>query len=186
MPLRNTLQNFGALARSAHWLTALFVFVAWPLGMFRNVFARGAPRDEDLFVHMSLGLGVLLLAIFRLVWRMVDPPPPAVVAPRFEPWIGYAAKTGHALLYILLLATPLLGIALQLARGLPLPLFGLFEIASPWPSFQRDLVGQLVTIHQTSGDALCLLAIGHACAALFHHRILRDPTLTRMLPGIAR
>jgi cytochrome b561 len=185
MRWRNSPQDFGALARSAHWATALFVFAAWPLGMFRNVFPRGAARDADLFVHMSLGLGVLLLLAFRLAWRALDPAPPEVVTPRFEPWLGYAAKAGHILLYLLLLATPALGIAVQFARGLPLPLLGLAAIPSPW-AFDRDLLGSLVTIHQIGGDALCIVAIGHAAAALIHHWVLRDGTLARMLPEIAR
>ncbi|THD42697.1 MAG: cytochrome b [Bradyrhizobium sp.] len=185
MPMRNDSQAYGAAARFAHWATALCVFLAWPLGMFRNLAPRGAPRDTDLFIHMTLGLGVLLLLVFRLAWRALDPPPPAVVAPRFEPWIGYAAKAGHILLYVLLIATPLLGIVLQFARGQALPLFGLLAIPSPW-AFDRDLVGQLVPIHQFAGDALCVMAIGHAGAALFHHWILRDRTLTRMLPVTQR
>ena len=161
------------------------MFVAWPLGMFRNVFPRGAARDADLFVHMSLGLGVLLLLVFQLAWRAFDPPPPAIVTPRFEPWLNYAAKAGHFLLYLLLFATPALGIALQFSRGLPLPLLGLAAIPSP-RAFDRELLGRLVTIHQIAGDALCVVAIGHAAAALVHHWILRDRTLARMAPGIAR
>jgi cytochrome b561 len=185
MPLRNSQQDYGSIARAAHWATALFVFVAWPLGMFREVFPRGAAREADLFVHMSLGLGVLLLLVLRLVWRALDPPPPALQAPRFEPWLTYAAKAGHGLLYLLLIATPILGIALQFSRGQPLPLFGLFEIPSPW-AFDRELLGRVIKIHQLAGDALCVVAIGHAAAALLHHWALGDRTLARMLPGLSR
>ena len=185
MPLRNTQQNYGAVARSAHWATALFVFVAWPLGMFREAFPRGAARDADLFVHMSLGLGVLLLLALRLIWRGLDPPPPAVTAPRFEPWLTYGANAGHLLLYALLIATPVLGVTLQFAGGHPLPVFGLFEIPSPWAA-DRAFFREIIELHQLAGDALCVVAIGHAAAALFHHWALGDRTLARMLPGLTR
>ena len=51
-------------------------------------FPRGTARDASVFVHMSLGLGVILLLVLRLVWRALDPPPPAIRADRFEPWLG--------------------------------------------------------------------------------------------------
>ena len=185
MPLRNSRQDYGSVARFAHWATALFVALAWPLGMFRDVFPRGAALNADLFVHMSLGLGVILLLALRLAWRALDPPPPAVVAPRFEPWLGYAAKAGHLLLYALLIATPILGIVLQFSRGQALPIFGLFAIPSPW-AMDRAFFRQIIELHQLAGDALCVVALGHAAAALFHHWALGDRTLARMLPGIAR
>ena len=73
------------------------VALAWPLGMFREIFCRAARRaTPSLFVHMSLGLGVILAACRSgLVWRALDPPPPAIFTPRFEPWLGLAAKAGH-------------------------------------------------------------------------------------------
>ena len=76
MALRNSRQDYGSVARVAHWATALFVLLAWPLGQFRDVFTRGAPRDAGLSVHMALGLGVIILFVLRLVWRALDPPPP--------------------------------------------------------------------------------------------------------------
>ena len=78
MPLRNSQQAYGSIARSAHWATALFVLLAWLLGQFRDVLPRGAARDLGLSVHMALGLGVILLFVLRLVWRALDPPPPAI------------------------------------------------------------------------------------------------------------
>ena len=132
MPLRNSQQAYGAVARSAHWATALFVLLAWLLGQFRDVFPRGAAREAALFAHMSLGLAIILLIVLRLAWRALDPPPPAIVGKRFEPWLGLAAKAGHLLLYALLIAAPILGVVMQFARGQALPVFGLFDIPSPW------------------------------------------------------
>jgi cytochrome b561 len=185
MPLRNTREAYGAVARFAHWATALFVVLAWLLGQFRDVLPRGVAREGALFAHMSLGLGVILLLVLRLVWRALDPSPPAILTPRFEPWLGLAAKAGHLLLYALLIAAPVLGIALQFARGQALPVFGLFEIASPWAQ-DRALFRQIIELHELAANALGVVALGHAAAALFHHFSLRDRTLARMLPGLAR
>jgi cytochrome b561 len=38
-------------------------------------------------------------------------------------------------------------------------------------------------VHETVANALLLLATLHAAAALFHHFMLKDRVLTRMLPG---
>jgi len=181
MALRNSRQDYGSVARVAHWATALFVLLAWPLGQFRDVFTRGAPRDAGLSVHMALG--VIILFVLRLVWRALDPPPPAIQADRFEPWLGYAATAGHLLLYALLIATPILGIVMQFSRGQALPVFGLFDIPSPW-TMDRAFFREMLGLHELAANTLGVVALGHAAAALFHHWALRDRTLARMLPGL--
>jgi cytochrome b561 len=185
MQFRNSQQAYGAIAMFAHWATALCVLAAWLIGAFMDVLPRGPARGAGIFVHMSLGLAILVLAVARLAWRHVDPPPPAIAAPGLEPWLGLAAKAGHWLLYILLVATPILGIVYQFANGRALPVFGLFDIASPWVQ-DREFARSVREIHELSADALGLVALGHVAAACFHHWGLRDRTLTRMLPLIAR
>jgi len=185
MTLRNSPDAYGAIARTAHWATALLVVVAWLLGQFLDVFPRGPTRGDALFVHMTLGLAIVGLAVLRLAWRALDPPPPALVGSRFEPWLGLAAKAGHGLLYLLLIATPILGVTLQFARGNPVPALGLFDVASPWAA-DRALARQILELHELAADALGVVALGHAVAALFHHWALGDRTLARMLPGLAR
>ena len=181
MRLRNSPQAYGAVAMSAHWATVVCVAAAWLLGTFMDVLPRGPARAGGIFVHISLGLAVLAFVVVRLGWRAVDAPPAAIVADRFEPWIGLAAKAGHLLLYGLLVATPILGMAVQFTRGQPLPVFGLIDIASPWAA-DRALARTILGVHELCADALGIVALGHAAAALFHHWVLRDRTLTRMLP----
>ena len=74
---------------------------------------------------------------------------------------------------------------LQFARGQALPVFGLFDIASPW-AMDRAFFRQMIGLHELAADALGVVALGHAAAALFHHWALGDRTLARMLPGLAR
>ena len=64
-----------------------------------------------------------------------------------------AAKAGHLLLYALLIATPILGVVLQFARGKALPVFGLFDIPSPWV-MDRAFFRQIIGLHQLAADAL--------------------------------
>ena len=100
-------------------------------------------------------------------------------------WLDRAARFAHYALYALLLAAPISGIVLQFARGNALPVFGLFEISSPWPA-DRQFARSAKELHELLSNALVLLAAMHAGAALFHHWVLRDRTLVRMLPGSIR
>jgi cytochrome b561 len=115
-----------------------------------------------------------------LFWRLADPPPP-LEHTILGAWLDRLGRLTHYALYALLIAAPVSGIVLQLARGDSLPLFGLTEIASPWAS-DRALARSVKEIHEVAANALVILAALHAAAALVHHWVLCDRTLIRMLP----
>lgn len=184
MKLGNSAREYGAISLSLHWLTAGLVVLAWLLGTFGNDLPKGGARAAGLYVHISAGVGIILLVALRVGSRLVDPPPPFEPT-RFGHWLDIAAKASHLALYVLLIAIPITGVLLQFARGGPLPLFGLFDIASPWTK-DRTLAGSLQEIHETLANLLMIAAGLHAAAALVHHYVLHDRTLARMLPGLAR
>jgi len=64
--------------------------------------------------------------------------------------------------------------------GKPVPFFGL-ELP-PLASENKDLAKTIKEIHETVGEVGYYLIGLHAAAALFHHYILADNTLKRMLP----
>src|SRR5215470_7780402 len=131
MQLRNSEQGYGAVAIVLHWLTVMLVVLAWLLGTFGDEFPRGAIRSTGLLVHISIGLAILAFLLIRIGWRLFDPAPP-LEPTRFGIWLQVIAKLTHLVLYGLLIATPIVGIFLQFARGDALPIFGITEIASPW------------------------------------------------------
>ena len=180
MQLANSQARYGAVPQALHWLTALFVICGFLLGQFGDVFPKGPARELGLLVHMTLGQGVLALLLARLLWRQVNPPPPPEATP-FGRLIEIAAKASHFTLYGLLLVVPLLGVIVQLKRGNELPIFALWHVQSPWP-VDRSLARSILSLHGRLADALLILAGIHSCAALVHHWIWRDRTLSRMLP----
>jgi cytochrome b561 len=166
-----------------HWFTALAVIVGWLLGQFGDDLPKGEPRDFGLLTHMVLGQCVIALLLVRLMWRIVNPVPPPEATPLGR-FLELAAKASHFTLYTLLLLVPCLGIIVQLTRGHDLPIFGLWDFASPWPA-DRAVARTALTVHQYLANALLILAGVHAGAALVHHWVWRDRTLVRMLPGAA-
>jgi len=186
MSLRNSPERYGAVSQALHWLTAILVVAAWLLGTFDDVLPKGPARDAGLFAHIAFGLAILALLAVRLPWRLADPPPNPEPGPAAAGiWAQRLAHLTHWALYALLVGVVGAGIVLQFARGRPLPLFGLAEIASPWTA-DRAFARSVKEVHEVFANALLALAILHAAAALFHHWILRDRTLVRMLPRSRR
>jgi cytochrome b561 len=181
MRFRNTPERYGAAPIFFHWATVILVVLAWTLGIFGDDIPRGEWRNLARFVHVSAGSLVFILLLARLAWRIANPPPPTEATP-LGAWLDRAGGLAHYALYALLAAVPVVGVIALFGGGKPLPLFGLIELASPWP---RDKAFMELTeeIHETLANVLLALVALHTIAALTHHWVFRDRTLTRILPG---
>jgi len=95
-----------------------------------------------------------------------------------------AAQAGHHLLYGLLAAEVALGFLFRWSGHSPLSFFGLI-IASPFAPLSRSAHALIGQTHDLVAWIIIVIALGHACAALFHHYVMRDGVLRRMLPGLS-
>jgi cytochrome b561 len=181
MRLKNSIEGYGAISQLLHWLVVALVIVAWLSGMLNDAFPRGTARSVGLFVHISMGLAIIVLVVARVLWRAGNPPPPPEMT-FLGKWADYSARVTHIALYALLVVVPAVGIVLQFARGNALPVFGLLEISSPWAA-DRAFAHAVKERHELLANVLMVLAGLHAVAALAHHWVLRDRTLLRMLPA---
>ncbi len=172
-------KSYSGVAKLFHWLTALCVITAIVLG-FAMVGASPGPGQNKLYdLHRSFGALILLLTGLRLLWRLYAPPPPTV--PGMPVWQEKAALYMHRLLYLMLFAMPLLGWAGTSAFPATITVFGLFTLPA-LVAPDRELSELLLGIHWRLAFLLCAMILGHAVAALYHHFILKDETLKRMLP----
>ena len=161
-----------------HWAIALLIAAAFLLGLTVDDFPK-AYKDAVVNAHSLLGLGVLLLTLVRIGWRFGHPPPPAPKS--MHAGMVRLSKLTHGLLYLLMLAVPLIGLPTLFYRGRGLD-FGLFQV----PAFLArtpDIFRPLTEQHELAAYALVGLAAGHIAAALYHQWILRDALITRMMPG---
>ena len=181
MHMRNSSRGYGAVAQILHWLTVVLVASAWILGQIGEDLGGDGPRAPGILAHIFVGLAVLAVLVIRLLWRLQDPKPkPEPTA--LGPWADRLASLTHYLLLVLLVLAPLSGVAFRFASGEVLPIFGLFEIASPM-SGGRATARSVKEAHEAMANALFFLALAHGAAALVHHWLLGDRTLKRMLPG---
>ena len=170
--------SYSPSAKALHWIAALCVLLAWAIGTLGDDIPRTS-EEIALAIHVWLGLAVLAILVLRLASRLAGHPPPD--ATRFGPWSTYLATVGHWILYALMAAVPVVGIILQFARGKALSVFGIVHVASPWAA-DRAFAHSVKEVHEALADALVIVAALHIAAALFHHYVLKDGTLLRMLP----
>jgi cytochrome b561 len=147
---------------------------------FHGIFPRGsAGRAAMKDWHYMLGLLVFGLALLRLVLRWTTPQPRIEPAP--PAWQIRLAALVQVLMYVLMLGLPLAGWLSLSASGKPIPFFGLDLPVLIGQN--KDLGKQIEKVHEAVAS-LGYAVIGlHAAAALFHHYVMRDNTLLRMLPG---
>lgn len=156
-----------------HWLMAILILAAW----ITSEGGRGV-RENPPLLHFWFGLSVLVLVAPRLVSRLLGGTP-AMEAPQ-RPLLDLAARVGHWVLYVLMIALPLTGWYAAGRLGVPVTFFGLAlpALASP----VQGAPGWIAEVHETGGTVLIWLAGIHAVLAIWHQVVLRDGTLTRMSP----
>jgi len=177
--------QYGALAKLFHWTTVVLMGVALPAGFLLKYITE---RDANAYkyaayaIHESAGLTILFVAILRLVWRRLSPPP--AHAAHLPPLMRRASNAVHHALYAMLIIQPLMGFLATNAFGFPLQgataYLGLFDL----PKFMdaHETLGKIFgTIHTIGGYLTAFLLVAHIGAAIFHHAIRRDGTLLRML-----
>jgi cytochrome b561 len=152
-----TTTGYSGLQIGLHWLIAILIVTAWFTG-------EGAGEAMEVvedggtagFVpHVAFGLAILALVVVRVLVRLSRGAPAAPGAP--GSLSAMAADWGHRLIYLLMIAVPLGGIA-TFFLGLD--------------------VGE---VHGLAANILMLVVLGHAVMALYHQYVLKDGLLRRMM-----
>ncbi|HQW80238.1 MAG: cytochrome b [Rhodanobacteraceae bacterium] len=160
--------TWGRMARNLHWFMAALLILQWITGNW----------DDLLGVrfHVSLGLIVLLLALFRLFWRITHQAPTRVAAPTLPDRIAGAV---HVLFYLVMIALPITGMIWRQAREKVIDLFGLFTL----PQFiepSKALAKQMHDVHEIGAYVFLALFALHVLGVLKRVLVDKDDTLKRM------
>lgn len=174
MRLRNDESGYGTVTRTLHWLTVAALLAQFVLGYaMEDLAERFVSDDSDsdealVFVHAGLGIAILCIAVLRLVWRSATPLP--AWSERLSPADRRLAHGTERVLYVLLFAIPVSGLALLFLSG-----------------EERDTGGEWRPPYELIGGDLLLGAhiachIGFYAALLVHIGLaVRRGTLRRMV-----
>jgi cytochrome b561 len=172
--------TYDRLSQLLHWLTAALAVIVVSLGWAIGEAPRNTPtRDYALLLHRSIGLTILLLMSFRVVWHWRHRAPllPASV----QSWEPSVSRGTHFLLYLLFIAMPLAGYLNAAAAGHAVSVFGLISIPPLMP--ENDRLSEIAIAAHLAGQYLVYLLVAlHVAAALRHGLLKRDGVLDRMLP----
>lgn len=177
---KNTAERYGLLSIGFHWLMLLLIIAVYACIELRVLYPKGSdPRDALKTWHFMLGLSMFLLVWLRLAVRLLQPIPEHRQG--INPWQASAAKAMHYVLYLFMISMPLMGWLILSTEGKTIPFFW-FELPSLMAE-NHDLAESIEEIHEIVGTAGYFLIGLHTLAALFHHYLLKDNTIRRMLPG---
>jgi cytochrome b561 len=179
MDLRNSQDSFGLISRLFHWSMAFGVIFVLALG---NRIADMQPDLSTLYLyglHKTLGIVILAMAVLRLVWHRISPPPRPIGA--FSAWETRIARVGHGVFYLLLIAIPLSGWFASSATGIDIVIFDRWTLP-PISNVSELWEKRGFLLHGILTKALFGLIILHILAAL-KREIDGDGTLTRMISG---
>lgn len=170
-------------AIALHWLIALLIFCAFPLGIYMADLPFSPARLKLYSYHKWIGVTVFLLALARVAWRLTHPaPPPAAGLPA---WQRIASVATHHLLYVLILAVPISGWLMSSAKGFQTVYLGIIPLPDLLTK-DKEIGDMLATVHQILNFTLAALVITHVAAALKHYVVDRDEVLGRMIPLLDR
>jgi len=158
----HTKTGYSALQIALHWGVALLVLFQLIFGESMTTVVDAAEEgnvvsslDQTLAnAHYWVGISILVLVFLRLAVRLVQGAP-AAKGPKN--WMTVAAGAAHLAFYVLLAVVPVTGL---------LAIYMSDEYAD---------------IHELAKPAFIVLIAAHAGAALFHHFVLKDGILKRML-----
>ncbi len=179
IPWKNNNLYWGAISIAIHWITAITVIGLFALGLwmtglsYYDQWYKTAP-----FIHKSVGILLLFLTIFRVIWRVKNPTPQSL--PSHTKWEKKLAHLMHLALYALLFSTITAGYLISTADGRAISVFDWFEVPATITSIpkQEDIAG---FVHLYLAWTIIIMVVMHGLAAIKHHIINKDATLKRMI-----
>lgn len=161
-----------------HWSIALGIGALLAIGWFMVRLPRGEPLKAALFsTHKSLGLTILTLILVRIVLRCCQGKPDPLPLPIWRRRVVHAV---HGLLYLGMLATPIMGYVASAFNRYGVKWWG--WRMPQWAAANDQLHDLFVALHQGAICVLAALIALHVAGAMSHPRRVRHALLTRMLP----
>ena len=186
MPVTNSTAQYGSVAKTFHWLTALGILTVIPLGIIANDMPYDtadqlADKAWLFSLHKTIGVTLFFVALARIAWAVRQPKPAALHPDRKIETL--LAEVVHWLLYGSLVLVPLSGWVHHAATEGFAPIWWPFGQNLPLVPESLRLAETAAGLHLVFERVLVISLILHIAGAVKHAIIDRDGTLARMLPG---
>jgi cytochrome b561 len=149
--------GYSGLQITLHWIIAILIPLAWfsSGGAEEAIKIAKTGASPGFVLHVAFGMSLLALVVLRLVVRLKRGAPAAPGVPGSLQ--VRAADWGHRLIYLLMIAVPLGGMSIW---------FGGMDNGD---------------IHEFFANVLMIVVLGHALMAIYHHAVLKDGLIRRMM-----
>lgn len=186
MSSKNTASTYGSVTKTFHWLSALLILSAFPLGILANdaAFSNGEEIAQKAWLfslHKTVGVTAFFTALARILWAITQEKPRPLHPDRgLETFAGEAV---HWLLYISMLMVPLSGWLHHASSVGFAPILWPFGQSLPLVP-KSEAVSEFFAGGHFVFTKLLMASIAlHIVGALKHVVIDKDQTLRRMLPS---
>jgi cytochrome b561 len=194
----NAVQRYNKVSIILHWLIGIVLLCMFALGFWMSDLPKDLPKSAtlDLFnlgvhtmtfaeplsprafyfnLHKSIGVTLLVLIVFRLLWRLSHPAPELL--PTMKAWEKKLSEVTHKVLYLLMLAMPISGLIMTLYSKYGVVWFGIPLMKGIDNPELRDVFKES---HEVIGIIFLVLVILHILAAIKHKVIDKDDVMKRM------
>jgi cytochrome b561 len=173
------VSRYHPLLVTLHWVLAILIVAALLVGFF---WLSATPNSEPQKIvvlrwHMAGGMLILALMVIRFIVRRWSSRP--ADATTGYPLLDRIAPISHYGFYVLVVLMAGTGLATAILAGLPAIVFG--DSGDPLPPTFTTYPTWLA--HGTLAMLLVGLIVLHALAALYHHFVMKDGLLGRMVFG---
>ena len=175
MKLTNTLTEYGSISKIFHWLSAAVLVFQIPLGFYLVDMDFSEKRLTIESIHVTLGLAIFYLTIFRLIYKTFNPTP--ALENSIFPGQKIIAKLNHIFLYVAILTITISGALKKLYNGEELDMFFFnLEIKDNF-----ELAEIFYEIHIIGNYILLALITLHISAVIIHKLLFKENLLKRIL-----
>ncbi len=175
--------NYSLMAVLLHWLLGAALVGLFAMGLYMAEMPISPLRLKLFNWHKWAGICVLVLSVWRLVWRITHRPPPLpeAIQQDMPRWQHLAHALTQYAMYVLFLVVPLVGWAYSSAAGFPVVVFGVLPLPDFVPA-DKVLAEIIKPWHEITAVSLAVLVIMHVAAALKHQWLDKHALIQRMWP----
>ncbi|QSX29364.1 cytochrome b [Shewanella cyperi] len=167
--ISNLIHDYGyKIARLLHWICAVyFIILLFSMPIMLDFASNSSQRAEATLYHQKFGGWFILFLLLRSLWLYIMDKRPVQTHYRHKYQL-VLARLNHLTLYFLMIAMPLTGLALVLADGKPLELFGVLWWGGSDTPFSEDLAYYAKEAHLWAIDLIYFVFGLHILGVLVH------------------